>query len=125
MNPIVGIFKALGAYIIAAIAIIAFLHWWLDRPNDWPYLIPIIQGSVSCCAALTVLDDISDSEQKRVASFIVGAVIVALLLFGIYGDLLELDDSKDRAIGVLYLTAHSSVEDWINIFFGVIVMFHK
>lgn len=71
MGKILAVPLGLIAYVISLVLILGFLSWFIDKPQDWDYFIPITTSLLALGIGVGVAESNGDSSAgKFVASFV-------------------------------------------------------
>ena len=91
VRDVVAVPVALVCYVIAVVLISLFCQWFFDRPEDWPYLIPIITAGFSMAAAVGVAEEKFDSKPSaKVVAIIIAAFWVVFVIVDVAGGIQDL-----------------------------------
>lgn len=93
MRDIISIPVALVGYFISVVVILLFCNWFFDKPQDWPYLIPIINSSFSLGIAYFIANDLFNSRGGAKATVLLIAIFwVVFVIVDITGNIREIVD---------------------------------
>lgn len=110
---ILKIIKSIGIYALIFLIVKVFLMWWLDRYDDWPTLVPLIEGTCSIAAAMSYLEENAETyAERKMTVLVAGLIVIGYWLFDIYDTIKEV---KVSGVEMIFLLAMPLRDDVINI----------
>lgn len=99
LDKIITVPILLVCYVISVIVIFALCNWWFDRPENWPYVIPIITSLFSIGIVAGIAEEkLSDKAAAKIAIMIIAAFWVLVVIAdvtGTIGDIVNAVSGKD------------------------------
>jgi len=78
VRELIAVPIGLVLYVILVAVIFTFCLWFFDKPQDWPYLIPIITAFISLSIACDAAKNISSINGAKILG---GIVVVFWIIF--------------------------------------------
>ena len=110
---ILKIIKSIGIYALIFLTVKVFLMWWLDRYDDWPTLVSLIEGTCSIASATSYLEENAETyAERKMTVLVAGLIVIGYWLFDIYDTIKEV---KVSGVEMIFLLAMPLRDDVINI----------
>lgn len=91
MRALLGLATGAIAYIVSVPLIFLFFYWFLDKPEEWPYFIPIVTALMSIGIAAGTAEEVSGSKKTgAVLTVLIGVMWVCFVVADIVGNVSDI-----------------------------------